>query len=143
MTKYQEFLEAINIIPEDLFNEVINSLPEIDLNKVDLDLDEFNSQDCLAQNIINSILLDWNFAYAEFVNFENKAFDLGDVQSLKDLEEIKETFSKWTITNYDELFKQIEEEENEDKENKEFDDLMQKIRSSANIEQLKEFVNSL
>jgi hypothetical protein len=35
MTKYQEFLNTAGIISEDLFNEIVNSLPEYDSNKVD------------------------------------------------------------------------------------------------------------
>ena len=61
-----------------------------------------DSQDEIASEIIATILLNWSQVTCECVNFEKKTFDLVDVESLKDLREINATFSKWTITNYDE-----------------------------------------
>jgi hypothetical protein len=141
MTKYQQFLESIGIIPEDLFNEIIDSLPEVDIDSIDFDLNGADSLDDVAEQIISYILQDWEYVYVEELDFENKTLTLYDVESLKDLEEIKETFSKWTITNYDDLVEQLKEEENED--NKEFESLINKIRSNATIEQLRKFVDSL
>ena len=141
MTKYQQFLESIGIIPEDLFNEIIDSLPEVDIDSIDFDLNGADSLDDIAEQIVSYILQDWEYVYAEELDFENKTFSLEDVQSLKDLEEIKETFSKWTITDYDDLVEQFEEEENED--DKEFESLINKIRFNATIEQLRKFVDSL
>ena len=143
MTKYQQFLESIGVIPEDLFNEVINSLPEVDIDLIDFELDEADSLDDIAEQIITHILQDWAFVYVENVDFENKTFSLEDVDSLEDLEEIKNTFTKWTITNYDDIVEQLKEEEKESEEDKEFESLLNKIRYKANIEQLKKFINSL
>ena len=143
MTKYQQFLESIGVIPEDLFNEVINSLPEVDIDLIDFELDEADSLDNIAEQIITYILQDWAFVYIENVDFENKTFSLEDVDSLEDLEEIKNTFTKWTITNYDDIVEQLKEEEKESEEDKEFESLLNKIRHKANIEQLKKFINSL
>lgn len=140
MTKYQQFLESIGIIPEDLFNEIINSLPEVDIDLIDFELDGADSLDDIAEQIISYILQDWDYVYVEELDFENKTLTLEDVQSLKDLEEIKETFSKWTITNYDDLVEQFEEESEDDKE---FESLINKIRFNATIEQLRKFVDSL
>ena len=100
-----------------------------------------DSLDDVAEQIISYILQDWEYVYVEELDFENKTLTLEDVQSLKDLEEIKETFSKWTITNYDDLVEQFKEEENED--DKEFESLINKIRFNATIEQLRKFVDSL
>lgn len=144
MTKYQQFLEKIGIISEDLFNEVIDSLPEVDIDLVDFELnDELDSLDEIARYIISYILHNWDCVYVDELDFERKKFVLEDVQSLDDLKEIKETFSKWTITNYDNLVEQIKEEENEDREYAEFKSLLNKIRFNATIEQLRNFVDSL
>ena len=103
MTKYQEFLNGINVIPEDLFYEIVDSLPEYDSDKADfLNVYNYDSQDEIAAEIIATILLNWSQVTCECVNFEKKTFNLVDVESLKDLREINATFSKWTITNYDE-----------------------------------------
>lgn len=141
MTKYEQFLESIGVISEDLFNNVIDSLPEIDIDLIDFELDDATSLDDIAEQIITYILQDWDWAYIDDLDFENKKFSLEDVKSLDDLKEIKETFSKWTITNYDDLVKQFNEEENED--NEEFESLINTIRFNATIEQLRKFVNSL
>jgi hypothetical protein len=118
MTKYQEFLNGINVIPEDLFYEVLDSLPEYDSDKIDfLNIYDYTSQDEIAAEIIATILYNWPSVTCECVNFEKKTFDLVDVESLKDLREINATFSKWTITNYDE-YKEIllGEETNKEKD---------------------------
>ena len=141
MTKYQQFLESIGVIPEDLFNEVIDSLPEIDINLIDFELDSADSSDDIAEQIITYILQNWDWVYIGDLDFKNKTFSLEDVKSLNDLNEIKETFSKWTITNYDDLVKQLEEDK--DKEDEEFESLINTIRFNATIEQLRKFINSL
>ena len=118
MTKYQEFLNGINVIPEDLFYEVLDSLPEYDSDKIDfLNIYDYNSQDEIAAEIIATILYNWPSVTCECVNFEKKTFNLVDVESLKDLREINATFSKWTITNYDE-YKEVllSEETNKEKD---------------------------
>jgi len=143
MTKYQQFLESIGVVSEDLFNEIIDNLPEVDIDLIEFELDEADSLDEIARQIISYILQDWEYVYVDDLDFENKTFSLEDVQSLKDLEEIKDTFSKWTITDYDDFVKQFEEEENENKEHKEFESLINKIRFNATIEQLRKFVDSL
>ena len=143
MTKYQQFLESIGVIPEDLFNEVIDSLPEIDIDSVNFELDEISSLNDVALQIIRYILQDWDYVYVEDLDFENKTLLLDDVNSLEDLEEIKNTFTKWTITNYNDIVKQLEEEKKESEEDKEFESLLNKIRHKANIEQLKKFIDSL
>lgn len=106
MTKYQEFLNGINVISEDLFYEVVDSLPEYDSNKVDFlsNIYDYTSQDEIAAEIIATILFNWSCVTCEDVDFKKRTFTLVDGSSLKDLEEIKETFSKWkwTINNYEE-----------------------------------------
>jgi hypothetical protein len=116
MTKYQEFLNGINVIPEDLFYEVLDSLPEYDSDKIDfLNIYDYTSQDEIAAEIIATILYNWPSVTCDCVNFEKKTFDLVDVESLKDLNEINTTFSKWTITNYNKCKEEflLEEKEKE------------------------------
>ena len=145
MTKYQEFLNSARIIPEDLFNEIVNSLPNIDITDIDFsDLYELGSCDEISEYIINYKLNDWNYCYSENTNFENKTFELNDVELLEDLEEIKNFFNKWTITNYDELKETIIESEEESKKLDKIDELTQEIRRKCdNIDKLEKFVNSL
>ena len=57
MTKYQEFLNKINVIPEDLFYEVLDSLPEYDSDKVDfLNIYDYDSNtgEINRMNIVNN-----------------------------------------------------------------------------------------
>lgn len=143
MTKYQQFLKRIGVISEDLFNEVIDSLPEIDIDLVNFELDEADSLNDIAIQIISYILQDWDYVYVDDLDFEYKTFSLDDVDSLEDLEEIKNKFTKWTITNYDDIVEQLKEEEKESEEDKEFESLLNEIRYKANVEQLKKFIDSL
>lgn len=144
MTKYQKFLENIGVISEDLFNNIIDSLPEIDnIDSICFELDDAISSDSMASQIIAHILQNWDYVYVYDLDSDNKMFSLDDVQSLDDLKEIKETFSKWTIANYDDIVEQLKEEENEDKTSKEFESLIKTIRYNATIEQLREFADSL
>ena len=87
--------------------------------------------------IINFILSDWNYVTSEEVNFEQKTFQLTDVECYKDLEEIVKLFSEWTITNYDE----IKEWSLEQEKNKEKDILIHNYDfSNIPLEDIKEFL---
>jgi hypothetical protein len=138
MTKYQEFLNTAGIISEDLFNEIVNSLPEYDTNKVDFsNIYMLDSQDEIASEIIATILLNWSCVTCENVDFERRTFDLVDVESLKDLKEINVAFSKWAITNYDECKEECLCEET----NKEKDVFIHNYDfSNVPLEDLKEFL---
>ena len=143
MTKYQQFLNSAEIISEDLFNDVINSLPECDIESISFDDTMcLDSQDYIAECIISEILDNWKYAFAEDVDFENKTFSLCDVDSLEDLEEIKNTFDKWTISNYDELYEEIvnDQEENNEYENKMT--LFKSYMDDISYEDLKKFLNN-
>lgn len=145
MTKYEQFLKACNVMSEQEFNEVINSLPveEIDLIQCFEGLDDLSDQDELSRTIIDNILYDWHYVFCDTANFNNKTFELEDVDSLEDLEEIKNKFKGWTISNYDELKEAMEEEEKLSKEEKEFDNLINIIKSKADLVQLQKFVETL
>ena len=143
MTKYQEFLDKINIIPEDLFNEIVDSLPDFDIEDTNLDnLYDFGSSDEIAAEIISTILNNWSYVTCEDINFEKRIFDLCDVESKEDLEEIKKHFSKWTISNYDECLEDIEKMEEENKYSEKRDELLDYIRNNTTIEELEEFVKT-
>ena len=138
MTKYQEFLNNAGIISEDLFNEIVNSLPEYDTNKADFsNLFMLDSQDEIASEIIATILFNWPCFTCENVDFERRTFDLVDGSSLEDLEEIKKAFSKWTINNYEEC-KEWFLDEKEDEEKTEF--LRNYDFSNVPLKDLKEFL---
>ena len=141
---YKEFLNELEIMPEDMFNDVINSLPKYEFKFINLkaELYDYSSQDDLASCMIACILENWDSVYVEDVDFENKLFSLYDVESLEDLNEIKETFNNWTIENYDDLVELLKEEEFE-KEDKLFDSYINVIRQKASVEQLKEFISKL
>ena len=144
MTKYQEFLNKANIISEDLFNDIIKTLPDFDMEDAEVDnLFDYNSQDEIASEIIATILQKWNYATCENVDFERRIFDVCDVDSREDLEEIKSTFSDWTITNYDECLEEIKEIEESRAKDEKREGLLNYIRNHASIEDLENFANGL
>ena len=147
MTKYQEFLDAIGIISENDFNEIIDSLPNFNIDESisrDIDFYDLSSLDSVSSIIINEILKNWDYCYAEDVDFIDKTFELNDVDSLEDLKEIKNTFPKWTIINYDDLKSQIEEERNENENYCKMEKLIQKIRTrfENNVDELEKLLMS-
>lgn len=142
-SKYQEFLDTLDIISEEDFNEIIDSLPEFKICEVDFNDYDADAENDIAEAIINHILNDWEYCFAECVNFCERRFRLYDVYSIHDLEEIAKTFDGWTISNYDELESELKKMEEEFKELTEFDKLLCEVKSKATIKQLKEFVNKL
>jgi hypothetical protein len=144
MTKYQEFLNKANIISEDLFNDIIKTLPDFNMEDAEMDnLFDYNSQDEIAAEIIATILQNWNYVTCENVDFERRTFDVCDVDSREDLEEIKSTFSNWTITNYDECLEEIKEIEEDQAKDEKREGLLNYIRNHASIEDLENFANGL
>ena len=140
-SKYEQFLENCNIISEDKFIEIVESLPEVDLDKADFEsLYYLDVEDDIAKAIIDVIVADWQYAYCEVADFENKTFELSDIESLEDLEEIRDYFSKysdWTIENYDDLKEELEQE-NKQTDNKE--KLLYIISSNATLSDLEKIV---
>ena len=144
MTKYQEFLDKANIISEDLFNDIIKTLPDFNMEDAEMNnLFEYDSQGEIAAEIIATILQKWNYVTCENVNFEQRTFDVCDVNSKEDLEEIKSTFSDWTITNYDECLEELKEMEEDQAKCEKREKLLNYIRNHASIEDLESFVNEL
>ena len=147
MTKYEQFLKTCNVMSEQEFNEVIDSLPIKEIDPIPIlyfeGLDDLSDQDELSRTIIDNILYDWHYVFCDTANFNSKTFELEDVDSLEDLEEIKNKFEGWTISNYDELKEDLEKEEQLSKEEKEFDNLIDTIKSKADLVQLQKFVETL
>ena len=144
MITYKEFLERANIISEELFNDIIRTLPDVDIEEVNfLDIYELDSQDEIASELIATILNKWDCATCSDVNFERRTFCVDDVQSEKDLKEISATFSNWTITNYEEALEWCKENEESEKEDEEREQILRDLRYNTSIEQLREFKNLL
>ena len=144
MITYSEFLEQINIIPESEFNKIIESLPDCDINDVEFDSYNCNDDRDIADAVINGILNNWNLAWTDSIDVDNRSFEVYDVECLSDLEEIKETFSEWTISNYEEIKNDLLEEEKSDemyKERKEKEGLFNSIIDKISLDDLKKLVN--
>lgn len=109
MTKYQEMLEEVGIIPEDFFNDIIASFPNCDLDFSEFELDDLLNCTDICNKIINCNLTFYSYVYADNIDWDRKTFELNDVESLSNLEEIKNKFPKWTISNYDEIVKDLKE----------------------------------
>ena len=140
MITYKEFLEKANIISEDLFDDIVRTLPDVEIEDVSFDdIYEFDSQDEIASTIIAAILNKWDWVTCSDVNFERRTFCLDDVQSEKDLKEIVETFTNWTITNYEEALEWCKENEKNEREEEEREKILMHLKYSATIEQLRNF----
>lgn len=114
---YKEYLEANNIISEKDFLEVMEWLPDVDINLDEVDWCDFmQDKNSLVHDIINEILTKWDYAYIEEVDWDKKSMVLGDIRYLDDLKEIKELFSQWDITNSDDLEEQLLKEQKEEQE---------------------------
>jgi len=139
MTKYQEFLEQQHVISEEKFNNVLKSLPKVEQFS-QWDLYSLDDEDEIAKNVIDDVLNEiTEYAYADSANYTYRIFYLEDISSLEELERVKKYFDNWTISNYDEIKKDIEEE----KDSKEIEQLLYNIKNKANLEQLREFVKTL
>lgn len=116
---YKEYLKELGIISEEEFNEVIESLPKIDIRFSEINLND-SDKESLAFDLIDYILQDkWRGVWLYSCEYNNKLFSIDGVQSIKDLEEIKEFFSPdWTIDGYDEMLEQLKEVEEETEEMK-------------------------
>lgn len=133
MITYSEFLEQINIIPESEFNEIIDSLPDCNINDVDFDSYNCINKRDIADTVINGILNYWNLVWTDSIDVDNRSFEICDVECLSDLEEIKKTFSEWTISNYEEIKNDLLEEEKEG--------LFNSIIDKISLDDLKKLVN--
>lgn len=143
MTKYQQFLEKLFIISEDQFDEIVKEFPDIDISLLELNSYDDNNVDDVARAFIEVILRDYDYAYPEDLDFEARTISIEDVESLEDLESIKQKLSNWNITNYSELKEYLLQEEEENKKDVEHQKKMNLITDTIDnipIEDLKEFI---
>lgn len=141
MITYKEFIEQANILSEEGFNEVIATLPETDTDFSYADFSDTSTKNDLATILLSEILAKWNYVYPDEVNFDKLSMYLEDVNNLEDLKEIKETFSKWTISNYGELVDILKDRgpiKSMDR-----DELIDFISDRASLIQLRNFAHSL
>ena len=113
---YEQFLEAMNILSEEEFNEVMETFPNIDVDFSSIYINPDVDQDELAYAIFDEVIKQWDDVYVGATDLKLKEIELWDVCSLQDLKEIQETFPLWTISNYDEVVEQIHKTEEEEKE---------------------------
>ena len=143
MTKYQQFLEKLEVISEDQFDEIVKEFPDIDISLLELDSYDNYDVDDVARAFIEVILRDYDYAYPDELDFKARTISIEDIESLEDLESIKQKFSNWNITNYDErkeYFLQEEEEEEKDAEHQMKINLITNTIDNIPIEDLKEFI---
>jgi len=138
MTKYEKFLDKAGVISEESFNEIINSLPDFDIDDADFsNLYDFSSKNEILESIFSVILNQWNYVYVDNLDFDSKTVELDDVETIEDLEEIKNALSKWTISNYEDLKESINEENKENDEKS----LLISLIMDLDINKLKEIVD--
>lgn len=117
---YINYLETFGIFSENEFKKIIDSLPEFDYEHIDWptydSVDEFTEE---LINIISKDICSSSYPYIENLNYETKSFEIYDVESLEDLEKIKNSFIGWEIVNYNDLIDAIKELEEENKEDDE------------------------
>lgn len=108
MITYKEFLDQVDIINEEDFNNIIKTLPDegekIEIKNLTLYTSDLNDIDEVCLQLL-SLYLNGFSVFIDHVNYRNRTIRLSVVKSLEDLEAIKELFSNWTIENYDELVK--------------------------------------
>ena len=105
---YKDYLQTMlpDFISEEDFNEVLDTIP---LNGENINFEYCYSLDDLASAAVQAILDKWPEVYVLDISFQDKSMSLDCVKTVKDLEEIKDTFKQWTIDNYDELINDIQE----------------------------------
>lgn len=142
---YKEYLKELGIISEEEFNEVIESLPKIDIRFSEVNFNDSDKKS-LAFDLIDYILQDkWRGVWLYNCEYDNKLFSIDGVQSIKDLEEIKEFFSpNWTIDGYDDILEQLKEAEEEPEEVKVTvlrDEIFCKLHDIEDVNKLKNILN--
>lgn len=145
MITYKDFLSINEIVSEEDFNKVLESFSDIDINPEFTSFDDIYTQDDIATGLINGFISEnYLYAYADDVNFENKTFEICDVDNINDLEEIKESFTNWTIRNFDEVKNDLIEEEKERNEDSKYlqkMNLIYNVIDKIPVEDLKNFIS--
>lgn len=110
MTKYQQFLNSICLIDEKTFYEALDLFPEIDIEEVSFDSDLSNKNDLCCDFARYLLEKNTRFAYVDSLDVSTLTMELWDIDDLEELETVKELFSHWVISNYEELKLTAQEE---------------------------------
>lgn len=101
---YDEYLRAIALISEEDFYKITNSLPKVSVEEFVKSLDDgiYDTESLydLALIIINAILMRYTaHAYVDDLDLQSKYVYIGDIESVKELINVKRAFSQtdWTI----------------------------------------------
>ena len=155
-TIYRKYLKGINVIQEEEFNKILEILPIDLLDKAfsDLENDSIlygffeNTRNIneVAIDLVNLILQDIIYVFCEDFTVSEASMYISDVDSLEDLEKIKNRFSKIKISNYEEIKKDLEEQEeqrilNDERNGKEA--YLEYLRANCNLETIKNIVNTI
>lgn len=138
--KYKQFLQLNKIISEEDFNKLLEAFPaDIDLSNIDWDGSDLNNIEEITEQLIQAYLNQkTSTAWCDDVSYKDKFFELYDIESLEELELIKNSFSNWNIRNYSIIAQALKEKD----DNQRFDDLIDYIRFNVSLEQLEKFVNN-
>lgn len=111
---YEKYLQSCHLLTESQFDEILDSLPSIEIDYSNLWWSLYDDIDQVTCDIINEILYtiymnDNKIPWVTAVDFDNKTFDIYGVGSIEQLEEIKEIFLKWTINNEESLLEELKD----------------------------------
>ena len=142
---YKQYLNKLEIISEEDFVELLNSLPSFDT----LEDDNYAIDDDPIVILFNyGVLPDTGFTLT-YVDEDTKSIELEceevlDDDTIVELKLLNKELSEkgWTIDNYDDLLKEIEEELEETDDDSRIE-LLKEISENATTEQLRRIVNSL
>ena len=138
---YDEFIKSCGVISENDFNELIKSLPDVDINFNNIIWNDPYDITVVITDIVSEILLRWNFCWVDDFNIENKSIELSDVDSIKDLKEIEELFyPNWKISNYEELMENCKENQEINLYNSKLK-IIKNVIDNISLEEIKEIAN--
>lgn len=145
---YNKILKTLYIPSESEFEELLTKLPPVgdNFNENGFEWAPYDSLEDLANNIlINTVLDKYHYIWLDKIDLDEKTVEINDIEALEDLEEINKIFSDsgWTIINYEKEKEYLENEKKEAREVTEGQELINRIREIASIEQLREIVKDL
>lgn len=145
MSKYSDFLKKLKLPSEEEFNKLIEQLPPYEELSEDFEFDP-------DWDDLNQKLFDWGVlgdkyrgCWTDEVNLEEKKVVISDIDSFEDLNEINDMLKSagWTLENYDEDLEYWNEQATQEKLDAEKQQLLDKLRDFATLDQLKEFVKNV
>lgn len=151
-TLYKKYLSCLHILLEEDFDKILEIVPidllEKCLGKTDIYgyFENYSNIDDVATEIINLLVYDKRFVYCEEISVEKRMMYLADVENLEDLEEIKNRFPKLTISNYEGLKRNLEEQEKQkilDDERAGKEAYLEYLRVNCSLDTIKSIVNAV